>query len=126
MSYEQLINNDFFEGIAYGIGASKDGREGVYYNYRVDLATDSFERRNEMRLARLEHSANQKKPVRLKGNGFRDDVFVLFGPDISSKEAVARLSEVIEEINKNGLLVGRDAHDNDFVETVDGELQISR
>lgn len=113
-------------GIAYGIGASRSGSMGGYYDYNVEITTEAFKRRKEMRAYRLEQSSKGKKLSKLSGLTLQDDLFVLFGPDLSPKDAIASLFHVIQNIKKHGLLVGRDPKDGDVVEKVNGELRLIR
>jgi hypothetical protein len=48
---------------------------------------------------------------------------VIFGPELSPSDAVDALQLLIENIRKDGLLIGRTEKDGDFlVETMDGEI----
>jgi len=97
MSYDRFFENNHLAGVAYGIAATEDGCTGMYYDYTIERSIGNLERRKEMRIGRLEKLSKKKKLPKLKENTLQDDLFVLFGPDMSPENAVASLLQIVRE-----------------------------
>ncbi|WP_152527646.1 MULTISPECIES: hypothetical protein [unclassified Afipia] len=118
----RTVDEEYAAGIAYGISAHRGGCLGGYYEYTVEITAEAFKRRKEMRAYQIERMCKGKKVKELSDLTLQDDLVVLFGPGLSAKDAIASLKQVIKNIKKGGLLVGRDPKDFDVVETVSGDI----
>ena len=122
MSYDRFWDAWYVEGVAYAVCASKEGAAGMYYDYKLDTPQNLSEQQSAMRIGQLESVVRKKKPPHLPKDALLDDIVVLFGPQVSPKDAILSLEHAIKLIKTNGILVGRDHQDNDVEEKLNGKL----
>lgn len=77
---------------------------------------------NEVRAVRESRRRSGAKVKMLPKDRIRDELVVIFGPDMSAKSAVRTLRHLVDKIEKEGLLTGRDEADDYVVELVGGQL----
>jgi hypothetical protein len=66
--------------------------------------------------------AGKKMPT-LRRDALHDEMLVLFGPELSPKDAIDSLQALIDKIKSEGLLIGRTEPHGDFlVERLDGTV----
>jgi hypothetical protein len=83
-------------------------------DYEIDLGRES--RKEQLRYARRSQSHS---PAELT-NALQDEVFIIFGPDVSPRDAVKALRRISESIKSNGLLTGSNNKGDLVWERTDG------
>jgi hypothetical protein len=120
-----MIDSEEFRGIAYGVCASRyTFIDGGYYHFDIHRTTDTFKMRKQMRAYRLEQRAKGKRVKTPSSLALGDEIVVLFGPDVSPKDAIEALMRVIENVKREGLDLGKDSKGNDVFEDLKGGIHL--
>jgi hypothetical protein len=114
----RIWNGESFVGTTILYAAKDDDSFGMQCDY--ELATLMDLNPDEVRAFRESRRRSGVKVKRLPNDRIRDELVVIFGPDMSAKSAVRTLMHLVEKIEKEGLLTGRDEVDDYIVESVDG------
>jgi hypothetical protein len=116
----RICNGESFAGTTILYAAKDDDSFGMQCDY--ELATLMELNPEEVRAFRERRRRAGVKVKRLPNDRIRDELVVIFGPDMSAKSAVATLKHLAKKIEQEGLLTGRDEADDYVVETVDGRI----
>jgi hypothetical protein len=116
----RIWNGEGFSGTAVLYAAKDDDAFGMQCDY--ELATLTELNPDEVRAARESRRRSGIKVKRLPSDRIRDELVVIFGPDMSAKSAVSTLRHLVERIEREGLLTGRNEADDYVVELIDGRL----
>jgi hypothetical protein len=119
---DRIFEGDEFNGTYVAYGAAPCGCI-TPMACDVDIQSLSETRVHELRAYRQMKKRQGRTLRPLRDDAFHGEIFVIFGPDLSAKRAVAALEQLAENIMKDGLLIGRTEPDGDFyVETLDGKI----
>lgn len=89
----------------------------------VDIHSLSETRLDELRAYRQMNRGQGKKLRPLREDAFHEEIFVILGPQLSTKRAIAALQRLAEFIRKDGLLTGKVEPDGDYyAESFDGKV----
>ena len=118
---DRIFDGDEFNGTCVGYGATPFG---AITPLVCDVDIDDCPKREWTSYVRIaKEKRGQKKLRPSRDDAFHNELFVVFGPELSAKKAVAALETSAHNIKKHGLLIGR-AEDRKItdVETFDGEI----
>jgi hypothetical protein len=88
-------------------------------DFHIDAQNESHI--NETRAYRENLRKRNMVPTKLGDNRLWHEAVVLFGPEMTPKNAVAALRRLADEIEQQGMLIGRVERDGDFAgEATDG------
>ena len=119
---DRIFDGDEFNGTCVGYGATPFGSITPLV-CDVDIHSLSETRVDELRAYRQKKKKRGQKLRPLRDDAFHNELFVVFGPELSAKKAVAALENLAHNIKKHGLLIGRAEDRGDYyVETFDGEI----
>lgn len=116
----RIWNGESFAGTTILYAAKDDDSFGMQCDY--ELATLMDMNPDEVRAFRESRRRSGAKVKRLANDRIRDELVVIFGPDMSAKSAVRTLRRLVEKIDREGLLIGRNEADDYVVESVGGQL----
>lgn len=116
----RIWNGESFAGTTVLYAAKDDDSFGMQCDY--ELATLMDMNPDEVRAFRESRRRSGAKVKRLPNDRIRDELVVIFGPDMSAKSAVRTLRRLAEKIEREGLLTGRNEADDYVVESVGGRL----
>lgn len=106
-SSTRIALGEWFAGTTIVYAAKDDDAFGMQCDY--ELSTTMAVRPKEVRAVRESRRRNGRKVKKLPDDRIRDELVVIFGPDMSAKSAVTTLKHLIKKIEKEGLLTGEDA-----------------
>lgn len=118
---DRIFEGDEFNGtyIVYG------GTPNCVTPFACDVEIHSLEesKDQDLRAYRLRRRRQGKSVRPLRRDALHHELLVIFGPEMSPREAVETLRSLAVEIERQGLLIGRVKKDGDFeVETLDGSI----
>jgi len=116
----RIWNGEFFGGTTVLYAAKGDHSFGMQCDYELSTLTDVNP--DEVRAFRESRRRGGGKIRKLPSNRVRDELIVIFGPDMSAKSAVATLKHLVGKIEREGLLIGRDEADEYIIESVAGDV----
>ncbi|MCK1301959.1 hypothetical protein IVB33_11045 [Bradyrhizobium sp. 24] len=116
----RIWNGESFAGTTVLYGAKDDDAFGMQCDYELSTLTEVSP--EEVRAFRESRRRGGGKVKKLPNNRIRDELVVIFGPDMSAKSAVTTLKHLVKKIEEEGLLIGRDQADEYVVESVGGAL----
>ena len=122
IEHDRIFESDEFNGTYVAYGATSWG--GITpIACDVDIKSLSETRVDEFRAYRQMKKNHGRRLRPLRDDAFHKELFVIFGPNLSPKGAIAALEKLADNIRKDGLLIGRVEPDGDFyVETLDGKI----
>ena len=103
----RISNGEWFAGTTIVYAAKGDHAFGMQCDYKLSTMTDTHP--NEVRVVRESRRRGGGKVKRLPNDRIRDELIVIFGPDMSANSAVATLKHLAKKIQGEGLLIGEDA-----------------
>ena len=106
-SSTRIALGEWFAGTTVVYAAKGDDAFGMKCDYKLSTMTATHS--NEVRLVRKSRRRNGGKVKRLPDDRIRDELVVIFGPDMSANSAVATLKHLAKKIQAEGLLIGEDA-----------------
>ena len=122
IEHDRIFDGDEFSGTYVTYGATPCGCI-TPFTCEVEIHSLSDTRGDELRAYRQMKKAHGRKLRPLREDAFHEELFVIFGPDLSPKRAVAALEKLAQNIRTEGLLIGQVERDGDyFVETLDGKI----
>lgn len=89
-------------GVAYIV--TPDDFEEFQCDFELDAETESFPEQS-----RAYRKARKKALPKIEPHHLKDEIVMLFGPEVSANDAVAYLERMAKNIRKGGLFIGRDA-----------------
>ncbi|UPJ74100.1 hypothetical protein [Bradyrhizobium sp. 187] len=116
----RIWNGESFAGTTILYAAKDDGAFGMQCDYELSTLMDVNP--DEVRAFRESRRRGGSKVKRLPNDRIRDELVVIFGPDMSAKSAVTTLKHLVNKIEGEGLLIGRDEADEYVIESVGGPL----
>jgi hypothetical protein len=116
----RIWNGESFVGTAILYAAKDDDAFGMQCDYELSTLTDVHP--DEVRAFRETRRRGGSKVKRLPNDRVRDELVVIFGPDMSAKSAATTLKHLAKKIEGEGLLIGRDETDEYVTESVGGSL----
>jgi hypothetical protein len=112
--HDRFFNRDHFNGSysCYGIAKS-----GSLLTLICDVAIDSLSEStiSETRAHRNGRKARGKSLKPLRNDALHDEMVVVFGPEMSPRQALKALKTLQKSIKEYGLLVGRRRADGDLL-----------
>jgi hypothetical protein len=120
MFYSHIYDQFQFHGTFGGYAVARDGIEPMVCDVTIDSWSDSGVK--ETRAYRRDLKRKGKKVTALRKDTLHDELVIIVGPKMSTASAVKRLREVIEHIEKAGMLIGMDLSDEYVVEETDGSF----
>lgn len=118
-SEHSILGESFFEGTAVVYAAKGYASTCLQCDYELEPRFDT--RKSEVRAVREAKRSRAEKPPLLPATRIRDQVVILFGPEMCPKEAIQTLQALIEKIKRQGLSIGFDEAGNSLIETVEGK-----
>jgi hypothetical protein len=115
----------FEGGVFYGTNVVYAACRDAVTSFACDVELRTLEESSvkELRAYRQHQRARGKTVRSLRDDALHDELFVVFGPELSAQKATEFLQRLIEDIRANGLLTGRRRANGDFyVETLKGEV----
>lgn len=106
-SSTRIALGEWFAGTTVVYAAKDDDAFGMQCDYKLSTMTATHP--NEVRQVRRSRRRNGGKVKRLPDDRIRDELVVIFGPDMSAKSAVTTLKHLVKKIEKEGLLIGEGA-----------------
>lgn len=106
-SSTRIALGEWFAGTTIVYAAKDDDAFGMKCDYKLSAMTATHP--NEVRLVRESRRRGGGKVKRLPDDRIRDELVVIFGPDMSPNSAVATLKHLAKKIQGEGLLTGEDA-----------------
>jgi chromatin segregation and condensation protein Rec8/ScpA/Scc1 (kleisin family) len=89
----------------------------------VEVHSLSKTRLDELRAYRQIKERQRRRLRPLREDAFHEELFVIFGPKLSTKKAITALEALLENIRKDGLLIGKVEPFGDYyVESIDGKV----
>ena len=116
----RIWNGESFAGTTILYAAKDDGAFGMQCDYELSTLMDVNP--DEVRAFRESRRRGGSKVKRLLNDRIRDELVVIFGPDMSAKSAVTTLKHLVKKIEGEGLLIGRDEADEYVIESASGPL----
>ena len=117
---DRIFEGDEFNGTYIVYGGTPVGSTPFACDVEIHSLEESKD--DELRAHRLRQK-RQGKPVRaLRKDALHDELFVVFGPEMSPSEAVETLRFLAAEIERDGLLIGRRKNGDFEVEKLDGSI----
>lgn len=113
-------NGEYADGEAAMYFCTPEDRERYVGEYVIDWRGD-VSRKNLRGYRERQRRAGQSVP-RQRDEELKHGLFVIIGADTSAKEVVISLRKLADQIEKRGLLVGRDRDGSYLAETYDGEI----
>ena len=114
----RMWNGDVFHGTAVMYAARENDFLAVQCDYELDTLSET--RPREVRAYRQGQARKGAKQQRLRHDQLHNELVVIFGPEMSAKEAIRELHSLVRKIEKEGLLTGRDHTDEYIMETISG------
>ena len=119
---DRIFEGDDFNGTYVCYGATPCGCI-TSFACDIDIQSLSETRVDELRAYRQMRQRRGRRLPSLRDKAFHEKIFVIFGPELSAKRAIAALEKLAENIKKHGLLIGRAEPEGDFyVESLDGKI----
>jgi hypothetical protein len=115
----RIWNGDVFTGTTTMYAAVGDDSFGMQCDYTLDTLEDTHV--DEVRAFRRSLRLGKKKVRPLAKDRVKDELVVIFGPDMTARSAVETLMALASKIEREGLLIGRDQADDYITETADPE-----
>jgi hypothetical protein len=115
----RIWNGDSFTGTTILYAAKDDDSFGMQCDYELETLIDLNP--DEVRAFRESRRRADAKVRKLSDDRVRDELVVIFGPEMSAKRAVSTLRHLADKIETEGLLTGRNEAGDYIVETVDGK-----
>jgi hypothetical protein len=100
------LTQSTFEGtsVVYALSKHYPAPNMFAADYLIDFERVTWPER--MRATRLRRQQRGKRPHHLPHTSARHQVLVVFGPEVSPRQAVKELKRVMKNIEKDGLLTG--------------------
>jgi hypothetical protein len=114
----RIWNGGSLTGTTVMYAAKGDDSFGMQCDYDLQTLLESDPR--EVRAFRESRRRAGTKLRPLAEHKIHDELVVIFGPEMSAKDAVRTLRHLIEKIEDKGLLTGRNEADDYVIEKVDG------
>jgi hypothetical protein len=119
----RIWNGDDFHGTAVLYAATTD--DHTCFQCDFELRTLEETAPEQVRSQRLLLQKKGKAVPKIKSHQLARELVVLFGPEVSANDAVAALRRLAKVIRREGLLIGRDDKEGDFlVETAGPKPEI--
>jgi hypothetical protein len=115
----RIWNGETFGGTTILYAAKDDDSFALQCSYEVETLMERHPQ--EVRAFRESCRRAGSKAKKLPENRIRDELVVIFGPDMDAKHAVGTLRNLADKIEKSGLMTGRDEADDYIIEMVDGK-----
>jgi hypothetical protein len=120
---DRISELDRFAGTYVIYGAAADTKPTYPYVCDVEIEMMIESNRKQLRSHRLRCKTSGEAPPRIHNDELRHELIVIFGPEMSPKNAATTLRHLARRIEKNGLLIGRDEDGDDLLfEKVDGSI----
>jgi hypothetical protein len=94
----RISNGEWFAGTTIVNAAKGDDAFGMQCDYKLSTMTDTDP--NEVRVVRESRRRGGGKVKRLPNDRIRDELIVIFGPDMSANSAVATLKHLAKKIQE--------------------------
>ena len=120
---DRISELDRFAGTYVIYGAAASTRETYPYVCDVEIEMMGESDLTQLRSHRLRCKTSGEAAPRLRDDALQHELVVIFGPEMSVKQAVTTLRRLAKRIEKKGLLIGRDEDGGDLMfEKVDGSI----
>jgi hypothetical protein len=118
----RIWNGDSLAGTTVLYAAKGDESFGMQcdYNLQTLFETDP----QEVRARRQSRRRTGGKVRPLAEDKIHDELVVIFGPEMSAKSALITLRHLIQKIEEEGLLTGRNEEDDYVTEMLDGSEKL--
>ncbi len=112
---------DVFQGTGSIYAVDTTGHiDCILGDYLVEAEPETWPK--QYRANRLRRARESRPVPKLPKTSLGDKVMIVFGPEVSARQAASALKRVLTDISKSGLLIGRDEEENCPIERLDGSI----
>ncbi len=111
----RIFNGNNFQGTAVVYAASLDDHTSFQCDFSIETLAETWP--GQVRAQHLLRGKSGKPVPKVRSDQLGHELMIVFGPKVPANDAVAALERLAREIQKNGLLVGRDEAGDFLVET---------
>ena len=117
-AFNKIWNGSVFHGTAIVYAATAENHVADQHDFKIDMLAETDP--SEVRARHLQ----EPKPRSLPSEKLDKQLLVVVGPQMSANDVVATLRYLASNIEKTGLLIGRDEGESYLVETAGNEPAI--